>query len=767
MRPSFALRLRHDGIALLHRGPAAWRVVGDEVALDDPAMESRLADLRDAAQRMAPDGFTTKLILPNAEILYDTVAAPGPTEEERRAQIEAALEGRTPYALHELAYDYAVTSGVARIAVVAHETLAEAESFALGFGFNPVIFAAFPDPGQFLGEPLFGPTAAAADLLPPGEMLEREEDLLPVSGRIDPPAEIVAPEPDPEPVSDPEGAVEAAPEPTLSFGRAAAPAADPTPPPASDPAPKVTADPAPTAPDPAVPEPAPEPAAAEPAAPVALSVFQSRRAKDSDIPPEPAPSRLDHLKSRFALKPVGGAAPAVATAPRADLDRAPEPGLTPPPLAASAPPLTAPARGPAAEVTPLRAPAPEPVEATPVAQPKAKPAKAAKPAKDKTEGAGNRLALYMTIGLIVLLLGIAFVSSMFEGEPADTPSVNLAAPDDLDTALLEEFEPEQPTPVPTAPARSDLELSAEAHYAATGVWVLPPEAPARLQADDVDDLYATSLDPRVEVQDALALSRYAPGRDTRPAEGLPLPGPGLSFDLDPNGRVVATPDGALAPEGFTVTLGQPPLVPPARPETVPDTITPTPVDNPLARLRPPPRPDNAAELIERAALDGRSFAELAALRPRPRPESAQTETLAVDPDPDGTIILAASPAPPGRPAGFDKVVAAIREKQGPATDTVTPAAARAVTPAPPSIPTRASVAKTATSTNAIKLNDVNLIGVYGGTNDRRALVRLASGRYVKVEVGDRVDGGRVAAIGSNSLSYVKSGRNVTLTVPEG
>lgn len=757
MKPSFALRLRHDGIALLHRGPAAWRVVGDEVALDDPAMESRLADLRDAAQRMEPDGFTTKLILPNTEILYDTVAAPGPTEEERRAQIEAALEGRTPYALHELAYDYAVTSGVARIAVVAHETLAEAESFAVGFGFNPVIFGAFPDPGQFLGEPLFGPTAAAADLLPPGEMLEREEDMLPVSGRIDPPAEVVAPEPDPE------VGLGAAPEPTLSFGRAASPPADPPPPPTGSLAPDVTADPEPAA---------PEPMAPEPVVPVALSVFQSRRATDPAAAPDPLPSRLDHLKSRFALKPVGGAAPAVAAAPRVDLDRVPDPRLTPPPLAASAPALTAPARGPAAEVTPLRAPASEPVAATPVAQPKAKPteaipAKAAKPATEKREGAGNRLALYMTIGLIVLLLGIAFVSSLFEGDPADTPAVELAAPDDLDIALLEDFEPEQPTIVPTDPTRGDMELSAEAQYAATGVWILPPDAPTGLAADDLDDLYATSLDPRVEVQDALALSRYAPGRDTRPVEALPLPGPGLRFDLDPNGRVVATPEGALAPEGFTVTLGKPPLVPPARPESVPDTVTPTPVDNPLARLRPPPRPENATELIERAELDGRSRAELAALRPRPRPESAQTETLAVAPDPDGTIILAASPAPPGRPAGFDKVVAAIREKQGPATDTVTPAAARAVTPAPPSIPTRASVAKTATSTNAIQLNDINLIGVYGGNTDRRALVRLASGRYVKVEVGDSVDGGRVAAIGSNSLSYVKSGRNVTLTVPEG
>jgi hypothetical protein len=36
-----------------------------------------------------------------------------------------------------------------------------------------------------------------------------------------------------------------------------------------------------------------------------------------------------------------------------------------------------------------------------------------------------------------------------------------------------------------------------------------------------------------------------------------------------------------------------------------------------------------------------------------------------------------------------------------------------------------------------------------------------------VTVGDRLDGGRVAAISADSLVYTKSGRNVTLEVPNG
>jgi ribosomal protein L2 len=75
------------------------------------------------------------------------------------------------------------------------------------------------------------------------------------------------------------------------------------------------------------------------------------------------------------------------------------------------------------------------------------------------------------------------------------------------------------------------------------------------------------------------------------------------------------------------------------------------------------------------------------------------------------------------------------------------------------------VARQATIQNAMSLRDINLIGVYGTERDRRALVRLPSGRYVKVKVGDRLDGGQIAAIGRDELRYIKGGRNVTLEVP--
>ena len=69
--------------------------------------------------------------------------------------------------------------------------------------------------------------------------------------------------------------------------------------------------------------------------------------------------------------------------------------------------------------------------------------------------------------------------------------------------------------------------------------------------------------------------------------------------------------------------------------------------------------------------------------------------------------------------------------------------------------------------NAIKLNRVNLVGVYGVPSDRRALVRLKSGRYVKVKVGDKVDGGVVAQITDTQLHYKKGSRLLTLSLPQG
>jgi len=133
-----------------------------------------------------------------------------------------------------------------------------------------------------------------------------------------------------------------------------------------------------------------------------------------------------------------------------------------------------------------------------------------------------------------------------------------------------------------------------------------------------------------------------------------------------------------------------------------------------------------------------------------------------DLDPNATPqAVATSVKPKNRPSNISRIVERAEQEQ----EEVQKVAAAATVA--PRIPSQASVAKQATVRNAINLRRVNLIGVYGKPSNRRALVRLSSGRYKKVKVGDRIDGGRVSAISDSELRYQKNGRNVTLKMPRG
>ena len=133
--------------------------------------------------------------------------------------------------------------------------------------------------------------------------------------------------------------------------------------------------------------------------------------------------------------------------------------------------------------------------------------------------------------------------------------------------------------------------------------------------------------------------------------------------------------------------------------------------------------------------------------------------------------VASSIRPDARPRNMATLVDRARQQQqrDQARSAAAPAAAApqstAATRVQPSGRTANTVAAAATIDNAINLNRINLIGVYGRLDDRRALVRLSGGRYVRVAVGDRLDGGQVSAIGDGYLTYARGGRNVRLDVP--
>ncbi|WP_165814428.1 hypothetical protein [Pararhodobacter oceanensis] len=181
MKPNFALKLSNDGIELLHRDPSGWLSLG-AVSFETDDVEAGCARLLEHAKALAPDGVRTKLVLPNSQLRYATVLAPGPTDEARRYQIEAEIEALTPYAIDEVVYDWSVEDDHALIVICAKETLEEAEGFCEASGFNPVSFVAAPEAGEFMGEPNLGLTTVAPAYLRAGETVQFDAEPVVVSG---------------------------------------------------------------------------------------------------------------------------------------------------------------------------------------------------------------------------------------------------------------------------------------------------------------------------------------------------------------------------------------------------------------------------------------------------------------------------------------------------------------------------------------------------------------------------------------------------------
>ncbi|WP_103334581.1 hypothetical protein [Pseudotabrizicola formosa] len=260
MTPSFALNLTEDSITLLHRTSGGWRDLGS-VAFDTPDLAAALDDLRSRAEAESPKGITTKLIIPESQILYLQIEAAGPDDASRRAQIEAALDGRTPYTLDELIYDWSGTGPMVTVAVVARETLSEAEAFATEHKFNPVAFVARPETG-FDKEPFFGPSTLAPSLVKAGEKVEPDPAPVKVIGQEQPQAKVAAFAEEPAAFAGAPAQPSAA-EPSVAPAPLAdAPVAEPAPATAADlPGPEMPGPsaPEPEMPDPGLPEPAPTP----------------------------------------------------------------------------------------------------------------------------------------------------------------------------------------------------------------------------------------------------------------------------------------------------------------------------------------------------------------------------------------------------------------------------------------------------------------------------------------------------------------------------
>lgn len=842
MKPNFALVLSFDGIRLLQRAPAGWLGVG-EVALDVPDLAAELADLQARALQLDPGGLRTKLVIPNEQIRFLSIDTGHLDEADIPTAVMTALDGATPYAVDDLAFDWVRDGTQTHIAAVARETLDEAEDFAIEHAFNPVSFVATPPEGAFSGEPFFGAAPSSAQWLGATDNVARDMQAIRVIGEAELPVE------DTETTGTADAAGTA--EPLAADDAGAEPdtpqdqddddvAAGPTEPGDKDTVTDEVAEDTTEAATPA-PETGDTPAdeaPADDAAPLAVPTetpavpsFASIRAARDDVPPAPrvsatapvieldddlpeAPPVTGKSASAKSARDVRFASPArPADAPARGKgfgaffsrrgDRPEKPSAAPPPAPRPAPIPPAP---PDLVATAQPALATAPSAADPETERQRMTIFGARtPARPKAEVGGKPryLGLILTAALLLFLAGVAAWASIFSNDglsmlwgPAETDVASL--PDDameqIDTLTIEgeeaisEEEPidlaaREPMIVPGAlpPDDSAPEALAEpavqpdltpeeaaVRYAATGIWQMAPDQPETPGFTQLDELYTASIDPQVNMGDAVAL----PPDTALLGDGMLEPqaspaAPGTEFDLDERGLVRATPEGALTPDGIPVYAGRPPLLPARLPTRFEETPQAAEELARLAAFRPRARPGDLVQQNERSNLGGLTRDELAEIRPRLRPELPKAEEEADETATEQAV--AASLKPRVRPSNFAQIVQraeSIAQSQ-PQAETVQTAAAVAPRTVSPSIPSSANVTREATVRNAIRLNRVNLIGVYGKPSSRRALVRMSNGRYVKVQVGDRLDGGRVQAIGESELSYTKGGRSVTLTMPRG
>ncbi|MEE2944131.1 MAG: hypothetical protein VX444_03055 [Pseudomonadota bacterium] len=729
MKPDYALSLSLDGIKFLCRVDGGWHQLGD-VPLEHADLNGALSELRGLGEDHAGGDALCKIILPNDQIKYLTL---DDVTGDQDAAIAEALESATPYALDELAYDFVETNGGVQIAAVARETLGEALDFATEHGFQPVSFTSIPEPGQFDAEPFFGATPQAATLV------DDADDIGPDDAAVFVVSEGPLPETKPEPA------------PSFASSRLIA-----TPVTGSD----------------------------ETVAAAKLG----GATRGADLAEPSKTNELD--KDEAAPQPEN---PLAAQEPRFDpatliagLKNRPEPSSEPRARGA--------ARASEAEtvVAPISTPAK--TNGATQADGLAKDIKSVQ-SEPKVGGKPRYLGAILVVILLAFMAGVALWASM----ASEDGVTGLFSPrDSIDTIPIEsqpteEFETTALPPVSDGTITDSAEIEAlddnegilidpvleaavltpggEALYAATGIWDRAPSQPVTPNSDTSEGIYLASFETMQQTHDAIALpTPESFGVDTAIARQLDPVAAGITFEFDEQGLVIATAAGALSPEGFKVFLGKPAVVPasfPVRTEVQEETEvveTPSEVSR-LAAFRPKLRPTDLIEQNERATLGGSTLSEIARIRPKLRPERPEPSVQVASIDPsdiqaatDQAVL--ASIRPKSRPANFAATVKQQQERQAsiavPRTERVAP-----------SIPTTASVARNATQENAINLRKVNLIGVYGASNDRRALVRLSSGRYKKVEVGDRIDGGKVAAISNSELRYVKGGRTIVLKMPRG
>ncbi|MEL6521106.1 MAG: hypothetical protein AAFQ66_09080, partial [Pseudomonadota bacterium] len=185
-----------------------------------------------------------------------------------------------------------------------------------------------------------------------------------------------------------------------------------------------------------------------------------------------------------------------------------------------------------------------------------------------------------------------------EPGPKDDPAIDVAvAAPKLETVEEEPLSDDSDLDLvdvePVVPTFAEVETA----YQETGIWQQIPARYFLPEEEEVESLYVTSIDPELDLRDAIALPDIA----LKPTDTALGPVANPTPADTPIVLVEPTPEGTLAPEGHMVFAGQPEIVPPRRPDGVGDpVIEPEPnVGQDLSSYTPRQRPANLLEQVER------------------------------------------------------------------------------------------------------------------------------------------------------------------------
>ncbi|MBT4229655.1 MAG: hypothetical protein HOD73_06490 [Rhodobacteraceae bacterium] len=368
-------------------------------------------------------------------------------------------------------------------------------------------------------------------------------------------------------------------------------------------------------------------------------------------------------------------------------------------------------------------------------------------------------------------------------------------------------------------------------YVSTGVWPMAPKAPYQTSTKALEDLYIASIDADIRAHDPVILQSpdefltdstkdlAIPLLKKAKPLGLATGDPAIEMPNEPSAKTLVSPNINALRVLPDVTLRPPSMAPQPLAELTPSIITQdsnkTAISQPdalpsidaLTRLDPPsvtgfgnqatdPIFENAAtENAENQSSETNPTSELVS---KPPSVSSEEDAIAsTDPQtpkaPEPAIDMLAQSRPLIRPQAL---VAALRAKEKAFEEALNTSIRPKIRPALTEIaqsdtlisrlfsaldegdeanvdspiadePSSARVSERATLEKGLNLRKVNLLGTYRFGNSRKALILMPNGSKRMVKVGDRLDGGQVAAIDEEELRYIKSGLNIILSMPSG